>query len=128
MIEVSEPFLMVHRYRVPDEAAYVARLTDWFGYIADNHPQVLHHKVYQGPAAGEVTNVQVHPDAASMALMMQLFLARASEWSGLIEPDGQDFLLCGDPPEELVSNMRMGVGSAPLGLARPWGGFSRLGD
>lgn len=123
---MPEPLVMVHSYRVPDPDAYRAKLPGWFDYIAGGHPRVLHHQVY---ADGDtVTNVQVHPDVASMQLMMQLFMARAGEWAGLIDLSAQDFLLCGQPPSELVDQMRMGAGDAPLRVTRTLGGFSRLGD
>lgn len=37
-----------------------ARLSDWFGYIAANHPDVRHRKVYLDDAQKRILNLQVH--------------------------------------------------------------------
>jgi hypothetical protein len=124
---MSEPLLMVHTYRLADAAAYRAKLTDWFGYIAANHPDVLHHKVYLDDAHGRILNLQVHPGPESMERMMQLFMSRMDEWTGLIDAEGTHVSVCGDPKEDLVEKLSYGAGPGNLTVYRPLGGFTRLG-
>jgi hypothetical protein len=124
---MAEPLLMVHTYRLADAAAYRAKLTDWFEYIAANHPDVLHHKVYIDDAQEQILNLQVHPGPESMERMMKLFLARMDEFAGLLDPEGTHFSVCGEPPTELVESLSYAAGQGNLTVYRPLGGFTRLG-
>jgi hypothetical protein len=124
---MSEPLMMVHTYTLADAPAYRAKLTDWFGYVASNHPDVLHHKVYVDDAQGQILNLQVHPGPESMERMMQLFMARMDEWTGLIDAEGTHVSVCGDPTPDLVEKLSYGAGPGNLAVYRPLGGFTRLG-
>lgn len=123
---MTEPLLMVHTYTLADESAYRSQLTAWFEYIAGNHPDVLHHKVYVDEATGGIVNLQVHPNPESMEKMMKLLLARMDEWAGLIDPHGQHVSVCGEPRKQLVDKMSYGAGPGGLSVCRPLGGFTRL--
>ena len=55
------------------------RVAGLVGFIAENEPRVIAFNEYVNEAAGEVTVVQVHPDAASMEAHMAIVGERARE-------------------------------------------------
>ncbi len=123
---MAEPLLMVHSYDLADAPAYRAKLSSWFEYVAANHADVLHHKVYVDDAQERIVNLQVHPGPKSMERMMKLFLARIDEWAELLDTEGTHVSVCGEPPTELVESLSYGAGTGNLTVYRLGGGFTRL--
>lgn len=74
-----------------------------------------------------MTNVQVHPDAASMELQMQLVADRHATWQEVLDWSTMRLLICGTPSDALLKGLRDVAGSGvPVSIKTPCGGFNRF--
>lgn len=126
---VSAPLIFINSWALEEGGAddLKARLPEMFAVFEAEHPRILHHKFYFGDDGGRVTNVQVHPDAGSMQLQMQLSSDRIKEWQQLFDMSTMRIQLVGSPSNAVVEGIRRLTGpKVPLRIETPSAGFSRL--
>jgi hypothetical protein len=77
---MSGPFIFIatNRLREGKLAAERERTADLTSFIEANEPQLLAFNEYANEEGTEVSVVQVHPDAASMELHMEVVAERAA--------------------------------------------------
>src|SRR5688572_8036212 len=100
---MKEPFIFIgtHRLKQGKREAYETFVKDFVGFIEQHEPQLTLFKFYLDEDAEHVTVVQVHPNAESMGVHMQI----ASEH---IQDAYSDFL------EETVSIQIFGEPTPPV--------------
>jgi heme-degrading monooxygenase HmoA len=125
----AEPFIFVNTYAIQEgkREEYEEAARNWFEWNEAEHPRLLHHEIYLTEDGAEVTNVQVHPDAASMELQMQLVADRHATWQEVLDWSTMRLLICGTPSDALLKGLRDVAGSGvPVSIKTPCGGFNRF--
>lgn len=125
---MSEPLIVITKSRVKE--GHADELAAWYAQIADiverTEPRVVAFHAFLSDDGGEMTNVQVHPDAASMEFHMQVLRDNWDEsWSAyaeMLEVSTVEYF--GAPSESaLAMDREMGI---PIGVqTRRIGGFTR---
>ena len=126
---MGEPLIFINTYQLkPGHLEdYRSAAPEWFAWNEAGHPRLLHHEVYIDEDSREVTNVQVHPDAASMEQQMQLIGDVHAKWQEHIDWSTMGILVCGSPTQALLEGMRQIAGSGvPVTIKTRLDGFSRL--
>ena len=126
---MAEPLIFINTYKLKEGKLedYKSAAREWFAWNEAEHPRMLHHEVYATEDAAEVTNIQVHPDADSMELQMQLVADVHGKWQEYIDWSTMSLLICGTPGESLVKRLQEIAGSGvPVSIRSPVNGFSRL--
>lgn len=74
-----------------------------------------------------MTNIQVHPDVASMEEQMQLLADVHAKWQEYVDWSTMRILVCGSLTEPLLAGMRQIAGSGvSMTIKTPLDGFTRL--
>lgn len=126
---MSEALFFVNTYKLKDGklAAFKEANQDWLDWNEKGHPRLLHHEVYVGDDGVEVTNIQVHPDSASMEQQMELVADVHGQWREYIDWSTMRIQLYGNPSDVLLKSLRQLAGSGvPVTIRSPLNGFSRL--
>lgn len=126
---MNKPLIFINTYQLKPGSLedYQKAAPEWFTWNEAGHPRLLHHHVYIDEDGTEVTNVQIHPDAASMEEQMQLIGDVHAKWQEYIDWSTMRILVCGSPTETLLEGMRQIAGSGvPVTIKTPLDGFSRL--
>ena len=130
---MDAPFIFIgtYRLRAGKAEAFEQYLRDerFFELIEANEPRLLAFHGYVNEEGTEVTFVQVHPDAASMELHMQVareHIGRAYE--EFLDSTGSSIEVYGTPSDTVLGMTRQLAGSGvPLNVKpQPLGGFTRL--
>src|SRR5687768_12650568 len=108
-IIMDAPFIFIGTYRLREGKLegfkQYLRSEKFFEYIGANEPRLLAFNGYLNAEGTEVTFIQVHPDASSMELHMQVareHIGRAYE--EFLDPTGSSIQVYGKP-SELVLGM-----------------------
>ena len=125
---MAEPLIFINTYRVrPGKLEdYRKAAPDWFAWNEAGHPRLLHHEVYVDDD-GEVTNVQIHPDVASMEEQMQLIGDVHAKWQEYIDWATMRVVVCGAPSDAVREGLgRIAGAGVPVTIKARVDGFSRL--
>jgi len=125
------PFIFIATNRLKPGAldAERRRVPDLVAFVEQREPQVLAFNEYVDPDRGEAAVVQIHPDAASMELHVELIRDRAAQaYGGTIEAT-TSIQVFGPPSEAVVAMLRAQAGSGVpiVSYAEHLGGFTRPG-
>jgi hypothetical protein len=126
---MPEPFIFINTYSIADGklADYEKAAEEWFEWVSAKHHRVLHHMVYLSDDGTEVTNVQIHPDADSMELMLTIIAERHAEWQEYVDFSRMSVVVCGIPGDAVTEQMRqIGGAGVPVTVKAPLAGFSLL--
>ena len=96
-------------------------------FVDANEDQILAYRVHIDAAERRMTVLQVHPNAASMELHMEMAGPVFRRFTGLLELQRVDFY--GSPSSRLLDQMRekaMLLGGAPVVVNPVHAGFWRL--
>ena len=130
---MEAPFIFIGTYRLREGKGegfkQYLRSERFFEYIGEHEPRMLAFHGYLNVEGTEVTFVQVHPDASSMELHMQVareHIGRAYE--EFLDSTGSSIEVYGTPSDTVLGMTRQLAGSGvPLNVKpQPLGGFTRL--
>jgi hypothetical protein len=129
---VSAPliFIATNELRPGAVEAEAQRARDFAEFVEANEPQLLAFHEYVDEASSEVTIIQVHPDASSMELHLQLVRERAAQAFQQTLVQTTRVQVLGTPSEEMLRSLhrQAGDGFALSVAGRHLGGFTRAGD
>jgi len=128
---MSGPFIFIatNRLKPGALAAERQRVPDLAAFVEQHEPQVLAFNEYVDADRGEVAVVQVHPDAASMELHVELIADRAARAYAETLEATTSIQVFGPPSEAVVAMLRAQAGSGVPMVTYPehLGGFTRPG-
>ncbi|MFN2557639.1 MAG: hypothetical protein ABR592_12390 [Nitriliruptorales bacterium] len=126
---MPEPLIFINNYKLQAGKLdqYKKAAATWFAWNEADHPRLFHHAVYLSEDGPEMTNIQVHPDAASMELQMRLVADVHATWQNYIDWSTMRLVICGRPSDALLEGLRQVAGSGVrVTIKTPVDGFSRL--
>ena len=133
MATMDAPFIFIGTYRLQEGKAEAfkqyLRSEKFFEYIGANEPRLLAFNGYLNEEGTEATFVQVHPDAASMELHLQVAREHIGRvYQEFLAPTGSSIQVYGQPSDAVLGMTRQLAGpGVPLDVkAQPLGGFTRL--
>jgi len=128
---MSGPFIFIatNRLKPGALAAERQRVPDLAAFVEQHEPQVLAFNEYVDADRGEVAVVQVHPDAASMELHVELIADRAARAYAETLEATTSIQVFGPPSEAVVAMLRAQAGSGVpmVTYSEHLGGFTRPG-
>ena len=124
------PFIFIGTYTIKDGKLDDFRqyLQPFFAHVEANEPRLLAFHAYINQDGTEATFVQVHPDAASMELHMQVAREHIERAYGEFLEGTRSIQVYGQPSDtvlEMTSHF-VGSGGALSVKAHHIGGFTRL--
>ena len=125
---MDEPFIFIGTYTIREGKLEALKqyVLEFSNLVEANEPRLLHFGFYFDEDGSEVSVVQVHPDAASMAFHMQVIrehLVGAYEFLDT----SKSVQIYGSPPGALVEQMKQASGPAvPVLIKSEFAGFNRL--
>jgi hypothetical protein len=126
---VSEPFIFIatNRLREGKLATEHERAGELSSFIAANEPQLLAFNEYANEEGTEVAVVQMHPDAASMELHMELVAERAARAYAETLDSTTSIQVFGEPSAAVLEMLERQAGAGvPMTVKRHHlAGFSR---
>lgn len=124
-----EPFIFINRYAIkPGRAEDYANACGRVLEIAEaKEPRLLHLGFYVNEDGTEGTTVQVHPDAESMGLHMQLIAEHVNETREYLDFTTMRIQIFGTLSGPVLEQMRALAGSGvPVTIMAQSSGFNRL--
>lgn len=121
MIIVSGPFIFIATNRLKEGRleAERDRASDLGSFIEANEPQLLAFNEYANEEGSEVGVVQVHPDAASMELHMELVAERAARAYAETLEATTSIQVYGEPSDAVLEMLRRQAGAGvPMTVKR----------
>lgn len=126
---MSEPFIFIgtHRLKPGKREAYEQHVADFARYIDEHEPQLQVFTFYLDQDAEHVSVVQVHPNAESMGIHMQVAHQHIGDaYTDYLE-ETVSIQIYGEPTDAVLATMRQLAGDGvPVNINRPFGGFDRL--
>jgi hypothetical protein len=130
---VAGPFIFISQSRIREGRLddFKRGLREMAEFVEANEPRVITFEAYLNDDATEVTGVQIHPDADSMAFHMQVAFEKIMEFDQYLET--QSVEVYGVPNEAVLGMMKQiadqfGGSGMPLRVrTNPVGGFTRAG-
>jgi quinol monooxygenase YgiN len=130
---VAGPFIFVSQSRIKEGRLddFKRALREMAEFVETNEPRVIGFEAYLDDDETEVTGVQIHPDADSMAFHMQVAFEKIMEFDQYL--DTQTVEVYGVPNEAVLGMMKQiadQFGGSGLSLrvrTNPVGGFIRAG-
>jgi hypothetical protein len=107
------PFILIATHRLKPGAldAERRRVAGLSEFIESHEPRVIAFNEYADPETGEITVVQIHPDAESMEHHAQLVAERAAQaYDETLEATTR-IQLYGSPSAEMIETFRGQAGS-----------------
>ena len=130
MIIVSGPFIFIATNRLKEGRleAERDRASDLGSFIEANEPQLLAFNEYANEEGSEVGVVQVHPDAASMELHMELVAERAARAYAETLEATTSIQVYGEPSDAVLEMLRRQAGAGVPMTVKHFhiGGFTRI--
>lgn len=127
---MSGPFIFIatNRLREGKLAAERERARDLSSFIEANEPQLLAFNEYANEERTEVGVVQMHPDAASMELHMEVVAERAARAYAETLEATTSIQVYGEPSDAVleVLSRQAGAGVPMMVKRHHIGGFSRI--
>lgn len=131
---MAGPFIFISQSRIKEGRLddFKRGLREMAEFVEANEPRVIAFEAYINDDGTEVTGVQIHPDADSMALHMQVAFEKIVEFDQYL--DTQSVEVYG-VPNDAVSSMMKQIGDQFTGSemslrvrTNPVGGFARAGS
>ena len=127
---MSGPFIFIatNRLREGKLAAERERARDLSSFIEANEPQLLAFNEYANEEGTEVGVVQMHPDAPSMELHMEVVAERAARAYAETLEATTSIQVYGEPSDAVLEMLSRQAGAGvPMMVKRQHiGGFSRI--
>ena len=127
---MSGPFIFIatNRLREGKLAAERERARDLSSFIEANEPQLLAFNEYANEEGTEVGVVQMHPDAPSMELHMEVVAERAARAYAETLDATTSIQVYGEPSDAVLEMLSRQAGAGvPMMVKRQHiGGFSRI--
>jgi hypothetical protein len=127
---MSGPFIFIatNRLREGKLAAERDRARDLSSFIEANEPQLLAFNEYANEDGTEVGVVQMHPDAASMELHMEVVAERAARAYAETLEATTSIQVYGEPSDAVLEMLsrQAGAGVPMTVKSHHIGGFSRI--
>jgi len=126
---MSEPFIFIGTYPVREGRLEDAKqaLAELAAKVEANEPRLQHFGFYFDDHSGEVSCLQVHPDAESMEHHMKVIEGVMVDLSDYFDWSRMRTHAYGVPGDALLKVLRDWDGDK-LGVASPLSGFSRLAE
>ena len=129
---MAGPFIFISQSRIKEGRFddFTRALRDMAQFVEVNEPRVIAFEAYLNDDSTEVTGVQIHPDADSMAYHMQIAFEKIMEFDQYL--DTQSVEVYGVPNDAVLGMMRQ-VGDqfeSEMSVrvrTKPVGGFARAG-
>jgi hypothetical protein len=126
---MSEPFIFIgtHRLKAGKRDAYEEHVADFVRFIEQREPQLRLFTFFLDEDAEHVSVVQVHPNAASMGLHMQVAHEHIGDAYTEYLDETVSIQIFGEPTADVLAMMRRLAGDGvPVSIQRPFAGFDRL--
>jgi hypothetical protein len=128
---MAGPFIFMSQSKIKEGGldGFKKALGEMAEFVEANEPRVIAFEAYLSDDDTEVTGVQVHPDADSMALHMQVAFEKIMEFDQYLET--QSVEVYGMPNDAVLAMMKQindqaaGSGMALKFRNKPVGGFTR---
>jgi quinol monooxygenase YgiN len=123
-----EPFIFIGTHTIKEGKLedFKQHFREFAKFIEANEPRLIHFELYINEDGTEVSVVQVHPDADSMAFHMQVggeHFAQAYEFLDTTK----SIQIYGTPSDALVEQMKqVGEPGVPVIVKSELAGFNRL--
>src|SRR5680860_770067 len=124
-----QPFVFIgtHRLQEGKREAYQAYAADFVRFIEEREPQLRLFTFYLDEDAELVSVVQVHPDAESMGLHMQVARQHIGEALADYLEETASIQIFDEPTTEVLAMMRQLAGDGvPVSIRRSVAGFDRM--
>jgi hypothetical protein len=128
---MAGPFIFISQSRIKEGRLndFKRGLRDIAAFVEANEPRVIAFEAYLNEDATEVTGVQIHPDAESMAFHMQVAFEKIMEFDQYLDTRGVEVY---GVPNDAVLGMMKQIGDQFSGSdmalrvrTDPVGGFTR---
>jgi hypothetical protein len=131
---MAGPFIFISQSRIKDGRLddFKRGLREMAEFVETNEPRVIAFEAYVNDDATEVTGIQIHPDADSMAFHMQIAFEKILEFDQYL--DTQSVEVYGVPNDAVSSMMKQiadqfsGSEMSMRVRTNPVGGFTRAGE
>lgn len=126
---MSGPFIFVSSYKLKDgELANYKKWTEGLiEYVEAKEPRMMAFNLFQNDEGTEVTSVQVHPDASSMELHMQIVRQYIATAYGEFLEAPTVLLVCGEgnAARQIIRQLTP-PGFSVIEMPQHIGGFTRF--
>jgi hypothetical protein len=130
---MAGPFIFISHSRIKEGRLdeFKKGLRKMAEFVEANEPRVIAFEAYLNDDGTEVTGVQIHPDADSMAFHMQVAFEKIMQFDQYL--DTQSVEVYGVPNDSVLGMMKQiadqfsGPGMALRVRTNPVGGFARAG-
>jgi hypothetical protein len=129
---MAGPFIFISQSRVKEGRLhdFKSGLREMAEFVETNEPRVIAFEAYLNDDGTEVTGVQIHPDADSMAFHMQVAFERIMEFDQYL--DTQSVEVYGVPNDAVLGMMKQISDQFESDMSlrvrtNPVGGFTRAG-
>lgn len=126
---MSEPFVFIgtHRLKEGTREAYEEYVAGFVRFIEEREPQLRLFTFFLDEDAEYVSVVQVHPNAESMGVHMQVAQEHITDAYADYLDETVSIQIFGEPTTEALAMMRRLAGDGvPVSINRPFAGFDRL--
>jgi hypothetical protein len=127
---MAGPFIFISQSGIKEGRLddFTRALREMAEFVEANEPRVIGFEAYLNDDGTEVTGVQIHPDADSMAFHMQVAFEKIMEFDQYL--DTQSVEVYGVPNETVLGMMKQigdqfGSGMSMRVRTNPVGGFTR---
>jgi hypothetical protein len=130
---MAGPFIFIGQSRIKEGRLddFKRGLREMAEFVETNEPRVIAFEAYVNDDATEVTGVQIHPDADSMAFHMQIAFEKIMEFDQYL--DTQSVEVYGVPNDAVLGMMKQvadqftGSEMSMRVRTNPVGGFTHVG-
>jgi hypothetical protein len=125
---MAEPFIFIGTHTIKEGKLedFKQHFREFSKFVEENEPRLIHFELYINEDGTEVSVVQVHPDADSMAFHMQVggeHFARAYEFLDTTK----SIQIYGTPSDDLMERMKqVSLPGVPVIVKSEFAGFNRL--
>jgi len=126
---MTEPFIFIgtHALKEGKLEDFKQHFQEFCAFIEENEPRLIHFALYINDEGTEVTVVQVHPDADSMAFHMQVAAEHFAHAHDEFLDATKSIQIYGTPSDTLLEQMKQVSSSGVLVVVRSGlAGFNRL--
>ena len=125
---MDAPFIFIgtHTIKAGKAEEFKRQCREFTTFIEANEPRLIYFGFYFDEAGSEVTVVQIHPDAASMAFHMQVGREHFVQAYELLDTT-KSIQIYGTPGAALLEQMRqVAPPGVPIVVRSEFAGFNRL--
>lgn len=124
-----EPFIFINTCAIKPSKApdFEKHFAETVELVRAEEPRLLHFAAYVDEAGSEASIVQVHPDAESMGLHMQVVAQHVAEAQEFLDFSRMSLQVCGTASDAVLERMRQLSGpGVHVSVETSAGGFNRL--